>query len=218
MITEIKSIIDSIPEDKLKDVKTLEGIVKKIGLHNDPRIEDHYGVDSSWLRNDGMLQQPTQISEALIYLSDKGIRSYLEIGTFYGCNTVFICSYLNRFNKLESITTVDTSHGIGIVELNILRSQGLDIRQVIGTSDDVKGSSADLCFIDGDHSYKWAKRDYVNVGKKSKIVMLHDIQDVWIENNGVDKLWNELKGKKAEFTYHPEGKKYFGIGVVCQKS
>lgn len=217
MILEIKGMVDSIPENKLKDVGTLKEVVKRIGLHNDPRMSDHYGVDDSWLRTDGMLQQPNQIVETLIYLSDKGIKTYIEIGTFYGCTGVFICSYLNRFNKIESITTVDMVHTIGRANLNFLQQQGFNIRQILGNSDLIKGEKSDLCFIDGDHSYEWAKRDYDNVGKDAKIVMLHDIQDEWVKDNGVPRLWKELEGEKAEFTYHPDNKKYFGIGV-CQKS
>ena len=77
-----------------------------------------------------------------------------------------------------------------------------------------KGHKSDLCFIDGDHSYEWVKKDFDNVGKSAKYCMFHDIQDLWIENNGAKRLWNEVKSTgDKEFLYQPEGEEYFGIGI-----
>lgn len=222
MLIEIPRLVKSHSLEQLRSVPIVEGIIKQCGLHNDDRITSHYGVEDKYFVDGGMLQQPRQLAEAMVYLSDKNIKKYVEIGTFNGTGTVFMASYLSMFNPLETIT-VDNLRSINPHDLLRLENEGIKIKQILGTSDNIKGEKSDLCFIDGDHHYDWVVRDYENVGKPARIVMFHDIIDDWVvdqmDQEGSIRQWNELKHnnpdkKFTEFTYHPEGKRYFGIGIM----
>ena len=197
---------------KLLNGADLWNMIKEAGLQNDARIASHYGIENQFLLTDvGMLQQPQQLFEALKFLKDKKIDTYFEVGTFYGTATLVIYSYLKRLNpNLTGITIDNADRGNGLVDY----ADSIGLKMIRGTSDMFKGYKSDLCFIDGDHSYEWVKRDFENIGKNAKYCMFHDIQDSWIENNGAERFWNEIKTTNdKEFLYHPEGDKYFGIGI-----
>ncbi len=225
MNLEVAQLVIKTPLDQLKSVSIVEDLICQAGLHNDDRIVRHYGVAERFIKSGGMLQQPRQLAEALVFLSNHEIKKYLEIGTFYGAGTCFISAYFTKFDPSFEAITVDNSKGIDAFERERLRDMGVKIHQVGGTSDDIKGTKSDLCFIDGDHNYEWVVRDYENVGRHARIVMFHDIIDEWVAGQGSDggskKHWPELKEKYPErrfyeFTYHPDNKPYFGIGIMIK--
>ena len=80
------------------------------------------------------------------------------------------------------------------------------------------GEKLDFIFIDGDHSYRNAKIDYLNYSplvRKGGIVAVHDIKDSAEHAKAacdVYKLWHELEGEKKEFVDHSSG--YGGIGAL----
>jgi len=82
----------------------------------------------------------------------------------------------------------------------------------------LKGRKIDLLFIDGDHKYEPCKRDYEMYGPLSKIIVFHDIVTKNSYNDGVPKLWKEIKTKdcieiiKAEGSYGGDG-----IGILENK-
>lgn len=224
-LVKIPKFVKSYTKEQLRSVSTLEQIIKEVGLHNDDRVASHYGVEDKYIISGGMLQQPRQFAEALVFLSNREIKSYLEIGTFYGTGTVFITSYLSVFNPELKTITVDNVRSIDPGTLNLLSQEGINIQQVFGTSDSLKGTVSDLCFIDGDHNYEWVERDYQNVGRFAKLCMFHDIIDGWVadqlSDGGSIQQWAELKEKFPkrrfyEFTYHPTNAKYFGLGIMIK--
>jgi len=220
------NIIKASSLEHLRDRDFVEMIICSIGLHNDPDRNFVYtGKYRKFMTEHGMLQQPRQLAEALIWLSDKNIRTYLEIGTFNGVCTGLIHGYLARFVPHFTTTTIDITERYYhhyVREMKKRYDTPLSsINFIIEDSNNVKGLGDDLVFIDGDHSYKQVVVDYNNVGKTAKYCMFHDICDSW-QKNGNDggslTFWNEIKKDKKyyEFTYNPTDDKYFGIGILDQ--
>jgi len=84
----------------------------------------------------------------------------------------------------------------------------------IATSENYKGQSFDLVFIDGDHRLNGIKTDWENVGKYAKYVIIHDInQPTW---PAVKVFWESIKtGKKYnEYLYQTDGNNVHGIGLL----
>ena len=90
-------------------------------------------------------------------------------------------------------------------------------------SDDYKGESYDFVFIDADHSYDAAMRDYLNVGQYAgKLTVFHDIYAHEYDecNGGTVRMWKEVcelnSGKEKKiFSIYPD--QWMGIGCLVQK-
>lgn len=206
---DIIEVISNTDIKHLTDKKFVSDLIREYGLHSDPLITQAYGEkNQDCLVSEGMIQIPEQLAGALIYLSTFSVKDYLEIGTFNGRATLFITAYLTRFNSDLETLTVDN--------LRVFTNPYpyLKIVQHLGTSDDLKGRKSDLCFIDGDHSLRWIKRDYENVGRLAKICMFHDILETKSVNNNdmdVKNFWQSIKRPTSkEFT---DGGR-FGIGIL----
>jgi predicted O-methyltransferase YrrM len=78
----------------------------------------------------------------------------------------------------------------------------------------LNGKPIDFLFIDGDHSYEGAKKDfllYAPFVKKSGIIAFHDILDAC----GVDRFWSEIrKGHRHYEIVEDYRQKSAGIGVL----
>lgn len=216
MKTGVLNTILTTDIKNLKDETFLVDLIRQWGVHNDPVID--FGQVNHPYRSDfGVLQQPEQLAPALIFLSDKKINSYCEVGIFSGSNLVFVSAYLLRFNPKLKPTGVDTGRHL---DQRVFNDLPFKVEFILGTSDKVKGRRFDLVFIDADHTYKWVEKDYNNVGKYAKICMMHDIQDEYVvkerDNAGSKKFWEEMKTtkEKVEFLAHPDGLKVLGIGVL----
>lgn len=193
--------IQTIDKKKLLDKETVISLMENYGLHDDPNINYKYGKQrQKYLVPDGMLQIPEQLADALIFLSDKHISSYVEIGTFNGRTTTLIVAYLCRFG-LEKAITIDKFRRFD-------NSYHLPIASVVGTSFYFDEMKSDLCFIDGDHSFNGVSQDYSFLGQFSRYCMFHDICE---ETMDVQDFWNRLKRKTSqEFTQGGT----MGIGIL----
>jgi hypothetical protein len=177
-----------------------------------------YGV-KSW-------QYPTQFSKYLVELSNRNIRSYLEIGCRHGGTFIITVEYLKRFNNLEvalALDIVQSSIMTSYVEMEPLS------RYRLASSLSPEGISLiqdrhwDLALIDGDHSYNGCRGDYESVRDHCKLIALHDIvSDVC---PGVQQTWKEIKvfvSARRTFEFVEQyadvvnrtGNKFLGIGLV----
>ena len=217
----VLDVIKESSKEQMVDVNYVEQLICQVGLHNDPAVSANYGEKyQKYLTDHGMLQQPKQFAEALVYLSDKKIRSYVEVGTFNGMATGFIFGYFTKFNPRFVGMTIDITERYNPNYAREMMKR-FEIYFITEDSNNIKGDQNDLCFIDGDHNYKQVKADYENIGHKAKYCMFHDICDSFqkkVNDGGSLKYWEELKlgTKFTEFTYNPTDVKYFGIGIIDQ--
>ena len=138
----------------------------------------------------GIYQTPDQTGKALVYLSQFEIKSYIEIGVFQGGNFLFMSEYLRRFNPEILCTGIDPT-GFLNPEIRDIIETDLRLSHKHLTSDDIKGQAFDLCFIDGDHTAEWVRKDWENVGRFAKICMIHDIQETTCPE--IVEFWNERR-------------------------
>lgn len=214
-IFQATDLLINSTKEQLRDKDHLINIIKTWGLIDDPVINFGYNDCRS---QSGLFQQPEQLAPALIYLSDKNIHKYLEIGTFIGSSPTFISIYLSRFNDLHTLA-VDRDNDYD-QNLLTLANKYSKVEFLKGTSDDIKGYESDLCLIDADHKYDSVKNDWQNIGKTAKICMFHDINDEGTvkdrDGSGTVRFWNEIKKPEyLEFKDHPLGLNVMGIGI-CQ--
>jgi hypothetical protein len=155
----------------------------------------------------------------MIFLSDKGIQTFLELGTFTGYTSAVVCAYLTRFG----LTMFETYDILPICKIVYLFDEyKLPIVYKVGSpAFIIKNVSPyyDVVFIDGDHSYEGISSDFSNFGRGCRFVSFHDINDYWCI--GVVQFWNELKTKYSEtnnnmyeFIDHPNKFNLMGIGIL----
>lgn len=171
------------------------------------RYSNHLSLEA------GMWQLPEELSDLMFFLQGRNdIKSFLNIGTFNGVTFNYISDFLNKFNKVECIT---------IDPFNFNPKIDDRFKYLNCTSKDFIGQKFDLVFIDGHHSYEYAKEDYENVGKNARYTIFHDIEDIFIEaeagyEGGVPRLWKEIKNTKNNIEFLDKNKpiQIMGIGVI----
>jgi hypothetical protein len=193
-----------------------ETLIKKIlekklqaddrGNYYGEKYKDHLSFEG------GLWQMPEELADLMVFLSDKKIESFLNIGTFNGLTFNLLSDFLYSFGCKKCITIDPHNYNPPIDE----RFEYLTL-----TSDNFKDQVFDLVFIDGDHSYNGVKKDYENVGRLAKYCIFHDIDDDFVRygiNNdgGVPRFWEEIKNEKKymEFIDNSKPIKVMGIGIV----
>lgn len=155
------------------------------------------------------LQQiPEEFAELLLFLKDKRIETYLELGIGNGGSFSVMCYFLQR--KLEKAVAVDdfsyrNQIQQSVIEVNAMIQQldiDADIMFINSTTDayfnhlvgKVPHETFDTIFIDADHSYQGARKDYDNALKhinKGGLIIFHDINSNACP--GIKQLWSEVK-------------------------
>jgi hypothetical protein len=203
-----------------------EQFLLMLGLNNEMPMqfpEDLYRWCGKGIRS---WQYPIQFAKYLSYLSEKKIKSYVEIGVRHGGTFIVVLEYLRRFSD------VYTAYGFDIERADIMDAYA---RQTVGVTYLIASSTApewrsylssyawDLAFIDGDHSYEGCWSDFQSLRQKAKRIALHDI--VSSACPGVVQAWSQITSVvpgarlfEAVDQYRQvltrQNAAYLGIGVV----
>lgn len=179
-------------------------------------------------------QVPSEYASLLILMKSHGAKSYLELGVGNGGSFAMAC-----FMMQETLKTADAvdclayrNLGIGQCEEEI-NSFVEVVNELFGRDEYVKDvamfhnkttdnffvdeplNKYDIIFIDADHSYEGARKDFVNAQKhinENGLIIFHDIASKACP--GIVQIWKEIKKfvpeSCAEFI-HGEN---CGIGVL----
>jgi len=221
MPQSLRQTVDTIKKvslNELHNVEFVSSLIKNVGLYPDTR--NLYGKDKIYecaIPKQGLWQQPHELAEFLIFLSDMHISSGIEIGTGSGYTAVIMAAYLQRWSDTHSFVTLDALNFDFAKLIQSFKDLPIEFFPASSNQFKQKKFTFDFCFIDGDHTYKSIMLDYACVGRSARICAFHDINDQSCP--GASKFWNELKKTavfKKEFIHDPEHLNYFGIGCIIQ--
>lgn len=182
-------------------------------------------------------QKWTELRDLLEYLAPKNLKNILEIGVYKG-GTVF--AWVNIAARDAHITAVDLPggpHGGGFTEeeaKNIktlaIADQKIEVLALDSQKDSTvkrlqKNAPFDMIFIDADHSYGGAKKDYTNylpMVEPGGVMIFHDIVEMDQEDypdSEVAGLWKEVKTKHktrefVDLDFPSDHNPWGGIGVI----
>jgi len=219
--------------DELRDVDFLCELIAKCGLvtpgmlindkHPYPKYMEQFRSPEGFR----MCQFPCQLAPYLIWLSDKEIKRYMEVGVWMGGTFIFTVEYLNRFTQIEHADAVDlefrSTCPLGKrwypfkphITLTKMNTKSASFSKYMRTG------KYDLVLIDGDHTAQGVRNDFNKVSNADvRYVGFHDICDHW--NPGVVAVWNELKCKCDDSHSHEFVEQYkrsdkftrFGLGIL----
>lgn len=179
-------------------------------------------------------QVPEEYAELLLLLKGFNAETYLALGIGNGGSFAMECFFMKE--TLKSAYAVDSlaykNLGIGQNENEIsdFIKEALDyvssktqLAFINNTTDsffdfpEAKDQKYDVVFIDADHSYEGARKDYNNSLKhinKSGLIIFHDINSAACP--GIKRLWSEAKKDHSTYKEFIHSKTC-GIGVIQVK-
>lgn len=182
--------IRTAPKTKLRDARWLERTIERMGS-SQAQNESEYQHNGC-----GVWQYPSELAPYLVALSKLEIRSYAEIGLWYGGGFALTVEYLKRFG-LQVALGIDARLRPSVIEY-ATQTPGVLLVQAYSADDParyaVETLAPDLVFIDGDHSYRVVSHDWELASSVARYVGFHDIRFL-----GVKDLWAEISHRKREF-------------------
>lgn len=182
------------------------------------------------------MQKRSEFAPFLALLLRTRPRRVIEIGRGAGGSLWALCRAATDDATIVSVDLPGGPYGGHDADAETLSryrsyaSPGQDLHLIQGDSRAAETASAvravvdraDLLFIDGDHTFEGAKRDYetyLPAVRGGGLVVFHDIlpHDDYPEIE-VHRLWRELRGRKLEIVspaeVTAEGGRWGGIGVL----
>ncbi len=207
--------IDNLPLELLTDPASLAGFLANAGLFNDGVVP--YGRWQQYCNKvgePGLWQHPVEFASLLVRVARDKPARVLDLGTFHGFGSVLMSSYFRRFNPEARVTAADWHRWI--TDPNPAPLKRIDYYPHTH-SGHYSGMEWDFVFIDADHNYDAAITDYGRL-KGAKLLAFHDVADHSVRdrcpNQGVYRLWRELKDTRPheEFVHAEPG--WMGIGLL----
>jgi len=173
--------------------------------------------------------EPQISSEKLVklaqFIDDIDPERIVEIGTAEGGSLWTWCHGIKSIKQIISIDVNFWHRKLDFyrlfppenVDLTLINESSQKQSTVNRAVEQLKDSSADFIFIDGDHTYEGVKRDFElwsEVVRTGGYIAFHDIHANH-GNIGVGKLWNELKPRYESIQFdHGKEAMWGGIGIV----
>lgn len=161
----------------------------------------------------GLEQNKFELNELCKFITENGIKSWLEIGIAHG--------YLLRFMQDElklnamGITLPEYTHAHG--NLTVMYGSSRDEKIINATKNYVSENGIfDMIFVDGDHSYAGVKADYENYKSMCKYMGFHDACGLR-DCEGVSKFLSEIKPIYQDSYRIFEDQTQFRSGIVTIK-
>ncbi len=218
-IKKAVKIVDRILSSSDKQIRSRRFLLDAFNEYGIPRMEPDFFKPYRKIMNKsgfGALQVPTEIVDCLIRIIPLNIKSAVEIGVYRGGLSYFLAAVLQRICPDFKLTMIDPWDSLlGYEEF----SKRLNLINVIpSTSDNFIGKSFDFVFIDGDHMFEGAMKDFYNLGRYAKkAIAFHDIHD-HTPGTGTVRAWNEIKlemvNKHEVYEIAHSVDRGLGIGLV----
>lgn len=202
-------VIRTCPRHLLTDVGWLEETIGSLGLTQPGAPAAREGL-AIW-------QSPRQLAPYLVTLAGLEIRSYAEIGVFYGGTFALTVEYLSRFHRLEYAVAIDPVIREPVQDYALEREEVVLMPVPSGdpmASQILNDVRPDLVLIDADHSEEACRADWELARTVARYVAFHDI----VEHTcpGVGKVWASLEGGRrwawtAQYNKSPS---VYGIGLI----
>ena len=178
-------------------------------------------------------EELTQFLKLIIKLRPKII---FECGTAHGGNLFLLTRFSDRDSTIISVDLPGGRFGGGYPswKISFYKSFASNNQKIILIRDDshkistlekvkevLNNRKIDIAYIDGDHTYSGAKKDfelYRNLVKPGGLMVFHDIAPHKSKNVGVPKFWQEIH-KEYEFKeiVYDWKQKWAGIGILFMK-
>lgn len=167
-----------------------------------------------------ILQIPDELADFCVWMQDKNIKRYLEIGTSTGGSWMFISAYLasinpdfaasvgyDRTSKLRDFDTYKANWA------DTCKSATIEFRHQSSNDMNIDGEKYDLSYIDACHKRDAVWSDFNKVKDHSRFVAFHDI--VLTGGSTVDQFWKEIKQQYKHWEFIDKSlPETCGIGVV----
>lgn len=183
------------------------------------------------------LQIKSELLELLETLQELKPKYILEIGTANG-GTLFLFSRVASVGaQIISIDLPGGRFGGGYPnwkiplyksfalpnqEIRLIRGNSHSIEALVKVKTILNGNKLDLLFIDGDHTYEGAKKDfemYSLLVKNGGLLVFHDIVTHGSIEHGVSEFWHEIKsGYKYKEIVEHWNQQWAGIGLLRKTS
>lgn len=213
----LKELVEA-PDEKIGDRRWLRDRIFKYGFYPFFKLAKEPQEGVVWSTR-GILQVPDEFLDFCMQLTEMKAENAIEIGVARGASSYVIAALLYRNNSELVYHMVDICDDLNDFEKvqSVIPALRKDIPN---TSDDFVGQEFDFCFIDADHSYDGMIRDWENVGRYTKkMLVFHDIFGHEYDelNGGTVRGWQEIKNKVSEkhvreISEYPD--RWMGLGLI----